>query len=185
MKKIEDFNEVQEAQDFKNVQPGPKVVKIVEVEDKEDKEYLKIAFDIAKGDMKGHFAEMKKNMGLSDWPIQGNTIKSYKKKALPFFKRFITAVEKSNEGYKFDFDEQKLVGKYFVANFGEEEYDNGSEIKTTVRMQEARSLQSLKDGKIQIPKKKTLSKEEHAKYEKQSTQQNQKIEVPDLDDLPF
>ena len=38
------------------------------------------------------------------------------KKALPFFKAFITAVEKTNAGYQWDWDEKKLIGKNVKLN---------------------------------------------------------------------
>ena len=181
MKKINDFEKVEEAQDFPKIQPGPQIVKIVAVEDMVDKEYLKIDVDIAHGDLKGEFSRRKEQFKNDEWPNMGVLRRSYKPQALPFFKRFIVAVEKSNDGFKFDFDEQKLVGKFFVANFGIEEYDNGEEIKESIKIQEARSIQSYKEGKIQPPKEKRLDKKIHEKYESSQT------ELPSIDDedLPF
>ena len=188
MKKIKDFEKVEEAKDFKQIEPGPKLVKIVEVNDIEEKEYLEIKVDIASGELKGDFNRRKEQFG--DWPQQGILRRSYKPQALPFFKRFVVAVEKSNDGFKFDFDEQKLVGKLFIANFGIEEYDNGEEIKESIKIQEARSIQSYKEGKIQIPKPKTLPQKDHEKY---ISNTNHKTNDPDSlsgmdidsEDLPF
>lgn len=183
MKTIKDFDQVQEATEFPKVEPGPQIVQILSVEDVLDKEYLKIEFDIAHGDLKGEFKRLQEQFG--DWPAQGTTYRSYKQKALPFFKKFIVAVEKSNSGFKFDFDEQKLVGKYFVANFGLEEYDNGEEIKTSIKMQEARSIPAYKEGNIEAPKPKLVSEEVRQKYATSGTiHPDPEIIVPD-DDLPF
>ena len=52
---------------------------------------------------------------------QSRSIRSYKTNALPFFKGFITAVEKTNPGYTWDWDEKKLIGKNVIAVFGEED----------------------------------------------------------------
>ena len=54
-------------------------------------------------------------------------MKSYKPKALPMFKRFCSAVSKSNGNYVFDAgvvnsDEKTLVGKLIGLIFQEEEY---------------------------------------------------------------
>lgn len=184
MRKIEDFDKVKEATNFPKLEPGPQIVKIVEVIDVEDKEYLQVHVEIAHGDLKGEFQRQKEAFGADEWPAQGILRRSYKKKALPFFKRFIVAVEKSNEDFKFDFDEQKLVGRYFVANYGIEEYDNGTEIKESIKIQEARSVKSLKEGNIEIPKPKRLSKKEHDKYARKPEQAVPGIDISE-DDLPF
>lgn len=178
MRKIDNFEQVEEVKQLPRVEEGPYVAKIVKVEDFEDRQYLRIEFDIEQGDAKGSFKSLSDNIG--QWPAQGVLYRSYKQNALPYFKRFIVAVEKSNSDYKFNFDEQTLVNKLFVANFGIEEYDNGTEIKESLKVQEARSIQSLKDGKIQTPKAKRLSQSEHDKYK--STQSMP--EIPDSD-LPF
>lgn len=183
MKKIDGFEKVEEAKDFAQISPGPQIVKIVAVEDKVDKEYLKIDVDIAQGEMKGEFQRRKDQFNADNWPNMGVLRRSYKPNALPFFKRFVVAVEKSNDGFKFDFDEQKLVGKYFVANFGIEEYDNGEEVKETVKIQEARSIQSFKDGKVKPPKEQRLDKKVHEKYEGSSSAND--MPSADETDFPF
>ena len=183
MKKIKDFDQVQEATAFPKLEPGPQIVQIIAVEDVLDREFLKIYFDIAHGDLKGEFNRLKEQFG--DWPAQGTTYRSYKQKALPFFKRFVVAVEKSNPDFKFDFDEQKLVGKYFVANFGIEEYDNGEEIKTSVKMLEARSIPSYKEGKVEPPKPKLVDNATREKYAVGGTIEPDPNIVVDDDDLPF
>jgi len=182
MKKIEGFDDVQEVSSGPRLQPGPQVVQITKVEDVTDKEYLRIEFDIAKGDLKDNFKSLENMYGT--WPNQGTLYRSYKQNALPYFKRFIVAVEKSNSGYKFDFNEQSLIGKYFVANYGVEEYDNGSQIVETVKPVEVRSVTSLKEDKIKIPKPKRLSDEVHAKYSQPAATVNNTATIED-DDLPF
>lgn len=112
------LNDVQEVQEFKAVKPCGYVCEITNVEDVPDKEYLRIEFDIAAGQLKGYYRERYNNSGY--W--LGNFIKSYKDKALPFFKGFITAVERSNSGYSWDNDEHKLIGKKIGLVIAEEEY---------------------------------------------------------------
>lgn len=175
MKKIEGFEAVEEVLSNDNLEPGPHVVEIKKVEDNVDREYLRVEFDISRGDHKGKFAEMEKNTGT--WPNMGVLYKSYKPKALPYFKRFIVAVEKSNDNFKFDFDEQKLVGKLFVANYGIEEWLDGNEVRESLKPVEARSLQAFKEGNIEVPKPKRIEKEV-------DTHTEPSVKIED-DDLPF
>ena len=101
---------------------GPYPVQIKNVIDFAEKEYLEIQFDIVK-DKKysGYFSQMQENLKLDKWPNQGIYRASYKETATKFFKAFITAVQKSNQGYVWDWNPQSLRGKYLIMNFGEEE----------------------------------------------------------------
>lgn len=165
MRKIDNFENVEEVKGNNPVlKAGPKVCEVKKLTDVEDREYLKIEFDIVEeGDFKGVFQRISDSIGA--WPNQGTLYRSYKQTALPYFKRFIVAVEKSNSDYKFNFDEQTLLGKKFVGNFGIEEYDNGTEIKEGLKVKEVRSIQSLKEGKVITPKPERLPAEDHKKYE--------------------
>ena len=155
MKKIENWNEVSETSGFKDLKVGAFVCKILKVEDLSDKEYIKVTFDIVEGELKSYFQEASDRLGK--WLYAGQEIRSYKTNALPFFKAFITAIEKSNDGYKWNWNEQSLVGKLIVGVFGEEEYQalNG-DIETSIRVQEWRSLVALREGKIKLPTLKKL-----------------------------
>jgi len=180
MRKIDNFENVEEVKNAPRLEPGPKICEVKKVTDVEDREYLKIEFDIVEeGDFKDNFKRISNSIGA--WPNQGTLYRSYKQTALPYFKRFIVAVEKSNSDYKFNFDEQTLLGKKFVANFGIEEYDNGNEVKEGLKVQEVRSIASLKEGKLDTPKPVRLPDDVHKKYEA-NTQ-----DLPDVGDanLPF
>ena len=58
----------------------------------------------------------------------------------------------SNEGFKWDWDETKLVGKLFGGVFGEEEYEAG---KFATKLKFIRSTEKIEEAKV--PKVKTLS----------------------------
>jgi len=173
MKKIENWNELQEktgeVATFDNIldaiKAGPQVVKILKVEDVLDKKYLKIAFDVADGPLKGIIRKAFDADDRDDkkWPFMGLLYKSYKKTAERFFAAFITSIEKSNANFVWDFDEQKLKGKLFVANFAEEEYlsddrdDAGNTIiKMSMKVFEPRSLEALKNQKIKTKEPKLI-----------------------------
>lgn len=152
---------------FVNLTAGPKLVKILDVKDVDEKQYLKISFDIAEGNLKDHFKDQYVRFG-GDWPSQATLYKSYKDSAKYFFAGFLTALEKSNDGFIFNPDddwEKQLKGKVFVANFGEQEYISNDMdandkfiVKTILKCQETRSTQALKDGDIDLPSLKKLSK---------------------------
>ena len=174
MKPIQNYELVNEAGEFKRLPAGIYGVKITNVIDKPENEYLEIYCDIVKGEYANYFKLLTEN-GLKD---SSRTIRSYKTNALPFFKAFITAVEKSNPDYKWDWDEKKLIGKNVIAVFGEEEYlgADGS-LKVGTKLVEFRSLEAFKQGIITVPPMKKL--EQEVKGANLDI-----IEVPD-DDLPF
>ena len=93
MKSI-DLTNVQEAGEFTRPAAGPYICGIVKVEDVADKEYLKVTYDIIEGEFKGYYKEMRANN--PDWAWAGAYVKSYKDSAKPMFKRFCTAVSRSN-----------------------------------------------------------------------------------------
>ena len=132
MKKI-DMTDVQEAGEFTRVPAGAYICKITAVQDFPEKEYLKVTYDIAKGQFAGYYEESRKDH--PDWLWMGAYIKSYKPAAQPMFKRFCSAVSASNAGYVFDAninaDEKTLVGKLIGLTFGDEEYYSNSGDKKT------------------------------------------------------
>ena len=113
-----DLSNVEEAKDFERVTPGGYVCGITNVKDVPAQEYLLIEYDIAEGNLKNYYRQLYEKKDF--WG--GKFVKSYKEKALPFFKGFITAVENSNNGYKCNYDETTLKRKLIGLVFAEEEY---------------------------------------------------------------
>jgi len=148
MKPIEGWDLINEAGEFKTLPPSIQGLKITKIVNNAEKEYFEVYFDITKGEYANYFKTLESN-GVKD---PSKTIRSYKNAALPFFKGFITAITKSNPGFEWDWNEQKLVGKNVIGVFGEEEFINDAgEVKTTVRIQEFRSLDAYQKGEIKIP----------------------------------
>lgn len=156
MKQNINWGTVEEAKDFPRVKPGGYICRICDVEDNEQQEYLKISYDIADGEFKGHYSNLKTTMNYS-LPF---FIRSYKEKAMPFFKGMLTALECSNKGFvadKFNNQPETLVGAYIGLILGEEEYvGSDGETKTSIRVQGIRSISSIKEGDFEIPKLKKL-----------------------------
>lgn len=162
MKKI-NLENVQEFTRFRNP-VGGFICEIKTVEDVADREYLKVGYDIVEAindDQKefvGMYAKRKAERDF-DYPT---TVVSYKENSLPFFKGFVTALENSNKGYKWDNDENKFVGKKIGFVIGEEEYEgkdkNGMpKVKVRTYVAERHSVQAIKDGDFEVPEFKKLS----------------------------
>lgn len=153
-----DMTNVQEAGEFKKVEAGPYICVITDVQDIPDKEYLKVTYDIAEGEFAGYYADTRANH--PDWAWTGAYVKSYKPKALPMFKRFCSAISKSNGNFVFDggsvnADEKSLIGKKLGINFQEEEYyGNDGNKKTRLNVYSEFAIDKLADQKV--PKRKCL-----------------------------
>lgn len=159
MKKISGYDKIQESGSFKKLSPGGYVVKILDVTDVPDKEYLKVSFDICEGKDKDFFANEYKNDTREEkrWPNAGSFVRSYKEKALPMLKGFTTAIENSNKGYTWDFDEKKLKGKIVGLVLGEEEFLNSSgKLRTHTYVSAVRSVDVIRKGEFEVPELKKL-----------------------------
>ena len=97
MKNI-NWNDVQEATERRDLPVGGYVAGICKATDEPAKERLNIEWEVAEGEFKGYWREQtaslieRGKLNPGEWAWGGKTIKSYKEKALPFFKGFITAV---------------------------------------------------------------------------------------------
>lgn len=157
MKPIENWDLIDEAGEFKKLPAGIYLIQFTGVLNVPEKEYLETTCDIAQGDYKGYF----KNLVASGLKDRSRFIRSYKQSALSFFKGFITAIEKSNDNFKWDWDENKIIGKKAVGVFAEEEYiDQEGNIKVRTKLHEVRSIPAFKEGKVKIPELKKVTEEE-------------------------
>lgn len=162
MRKYEGYEQAEAfTGEFETLEPGGYVCKILKVQ-AEEKDYgtlLRIAFDIAEGEHEGYykrrFESKKQSNPDAKWP--GMYYQAAKQDDLRYFKGFITSIEASNPGFKWNWDEKKLVGKLFGGIFGEEEYEKqNGEIGTIVKCRFVRSADSIREGKFKIPEIKRL-----------------------------
>lgn len=159
MKAINNFDKIQESGSFEKLPVGGYIIKILSVDDVPEKEYLKIFFDINDGEKKGFFQKAFKEDTRAEkkWPNAGSFIRSYKEKALPMFKGFTNAIENSNKGYKWNFDEKSLVNKVVGVVIGEEEYVNQKgQVRTRTYVSAVRSVETIKKGEFTVPELKKL-----------------------------
>lgn len=163
MKNI-NWNNVQEATERKDLPVGGYVAGICKAMDEPDRERLNIEWEVAEGEYKGYWREQtaslieRGKLNPGEWAWGGKTIKSYKEKALPYFKAFITAVEESNPGYKFNNDEKTLRGKIVGVVLREEEYQaNDGSIKTKLVVDRFTNAEKIRSGNYEVRPKKTLN----------------------------
>lgn len=149
MRQINDFENIQAAGESTPLPAGGYIIKITKVTDHPNNEYLECEYDIADGEFKGYF----ENRGFP-----GKFYKSYKAKALPFFKGFITAVEDTCGNFKFSFDEKQLERKFVGVVLGEEEYrNNEGEIKVRLTPTLFVKGQRIRSGDFKVPPLKKLT----------------------------
>lgn len=179
MKKI-DMTNVQEAGEFRRPEPGAYHCVIKAVEDISDKEYLKVGYDIAEGEYKDYYTNLRKDH--PDWAWSGVYVKSYKQAALPMFKRFCSAVSKSNGGYVFDggsvnSDEKSLIGKHIGIVLQEEEYySNSGDKRTRLIVYSECPVDKIPDQKV--PKLKALKEESSSNFVNEGFTKADEAEVP-------
>lgn len=113
------------------------------------------------------------------------------------FKAFTTSVEESNPGYKWNWEENTLVGKTFGGVFGLEEFtlDDGRTLSMT-RIRFVRSTEKVSEAgipKVKLADKTLMDYEEYIAKKKaeranennSSVSNNDAGTISDDDDLPF
>lgn len=154
MKKPDNWENTKAAGEFQRPTAGGYVCRITKVTDVPDKEYLAIEYDICEGEFKGYGKETLERAGFTPFHF----IKSYKQKALSFFKAFTDAVEQTNNGFTFAWDERTLVGKGIGLVLGEEEYqkrDGGVGVRLVPVA--FKTANEIRNGEFTVPERKTIA----------------------------
>ena len=156
------MSNVDAAGNYARPKAGGYVIRIKAVNNDKPKERIEVEFDIYEGEFKGYYADLYERAGF--WA--GKFTKSYKEKALPFFRAFLEAVIASNidtEGLIIgdfeDVDETKLVGMVVGMVVGEREYiGNDGKQKTALDNYNAifKSVEDVRNGKYTVPEFKPL-----------------------------
>lgn len=125
---------------------------------KTGKDMLVISFDIVEGEYKGFyrmkFDEDKKKNPEAKW--QGVYRQLTEGDSLSYFKGMIEAIQESNPGYSWNWDENSLKGLLFGGVFrGEEFLNTKGEIHIATKICFIRTVESVRKG-IKIPEAKTL-----------------------------
>lgn len=142
------------------------VVKGAKVEERADgSQVIVLAVDIAEGEYAGYFQkDLDRQTGEKSWHCRywlnvptddGSERDEWDKRK---FKTFTTSLEKSNEGYKFDWDEQKFTGKLVGGLFNYREFETSSgTIGESPNLAQFRSVDAIRSGDYKLPKDKKLA----------------------------
>ena len=112
---------------------------------------LKVMVDIAEGEFKGYYQKRfdENNNADKKWDNNATRYLAFQGDNVSYFKGFITCIESSNVGYKWDWDETKLSGKKICGIFQYEEYEKQDGTKAVkVRLNKFRSLDKIKDIEV-------------------------------------
>lgn len=196
MKKIENWNEIEAKgmDDFRGLPIGAYECVIMDARvnhnEQSGKDTFKVSVDIASGEFKDYFRKMYENDTRIDRKWNNNAVKylSYTGDNIAYFKGFLTVVENSNQGYKWDWDETKLKGKKVCGVFQYEEYEKQDGTKSVkVRLNKFRSLDKMKD--IKEPTQVKMLDGSYVEYEdymKNNGNSNSSDEIEVTNDmLPF
>lgn len=195
---MEKFNnwETMEAKginDFVGLKEGAYICKILDareyVSESTGNKSLKVSVDICEGEFKDYFKKLYDNNPNEDKKWDNNAVKylGLNETSQPFFKGFITVVEGSNNGYKWNWDEKTLKDKKVVGVFQPEEYEKqDGTVGVKVRLNSFRSIDKLNEIKVTKIKKLDGSFVDYEDYKnnKTTSKEDNFIEISSSD-LPF
>ena len=157
MNKIQGYDEAQSYTGESRTLPAGKYICEIkgakEVETKNGKKQLVLQLDIAEGEYKDHYSNLyaanaERNGTNAKWNNGGLFRQGYEGKQLPFFKGMISCIEKSNEGYEWNWDEKTLKGKKIGVLFGREQYLMNGQKKWATKARAVRSIKGLEMSEI-------------------------------------
>ena len=173
MKKFNNWENVKAASEFVPLPAGGYIVELKNAKVKEYKnqngdafERFEIAIDIAEGEFKDYYANDFCNQTNEDKKWKG-VLRLYMPKedgseqdewTKSRFKSFIEAVEDSNPGFHWDWDESKLRGKKIGCLFRLEEWEYNGKTGKKAQPFKAVSVEKIKSGNFKTPKEKLLDK---------------------------
>ena len=168
------WNEVKEFSDRQKLPLGAYVSKVkrATVQANEFGEQLCILFDIVEGEFSGFFnddfknntSENKKWKGVLRLFIPKDDGSEKDEWTKSTFKGMVTAFEKSNPGYKWNWDENSLAGKLIGILFRNEEWEYDGKTGWAVRPFRAISVDSVRSEDFTLPKDKPLKKKNDFGY---------------------
>lgn len=195
MKPFKDYDKTKAYGDVMVLPKGGYICKIMGVETcrNSNGEYLKIGVDIAEGEYINFYAndyiaqqgDDKKwhcNYLLNIPKDDGTEQDGWTKRK---FKTWTTALEESNTGYHWDWDETKWKGKLFGGLFNIREYEKSNgDIGSATNLAQVTTVEKIKAGTFKLPDDKLLERRPSAPA---SSDPMDFVQVPDseLDELPF
>ena len=169
MNKPNGFDETQGFSTYEVLKEGGHVLKILNIEERRSQagnDMIVVSFDTDRTDSQPEYFKKRYDSDTrSDkkWPAGGRTYQvctGSDGNCSKGFKTFIERVEASNPGFKVQWGDNFancLKNKFIGGCFGKEEYLNSyGESKFIVKLSGFRTVQDVKEGKVQAPKPKML-----------------------------
>ena len=163
------WNDVREFSERRELELGAYVCKIKQasVQGNEKGSQLCVVFDITEGDFIGFYAadyatnlrEDRKWKGVLRLFLPRNDGSDKDEWTKSTLKGFCTAVEKSNPGYQWNWDENSLKGKNIGILFRNEQWAYNGKTGWAVRPFRALSVDTVRNGDYKVPDDKPLSPE--------------------------
>jgi hypothetical protein len=196
IKKFNSYATTKAYSDYQQLPKGGYVLKIMgaSVEQSNYGQYVKISCDIAEGEYKDFYADEYRNQQKEDKKWHCNYLLNVPNDdgseqdgwTARRFKTVIEALESSNTGYHFDWDESKFKGKLIGGLFNYREYETSNgDVRTATNLAQLCDVEKIRSGKYQLPNDKLLKKSAPAP----ATGTEGFMEIPatagDEEELPF
>lgn len=168
MKKYSGYDTAKPYEETQKLPTGGYIIKIWDAEEVHYDwgDQLLISFDIAEGEFKDFYGDQYRNSQLEDKKYKG-VYRIYLPKedgsqqdewTTRRLKTEMTAIEDSNPGFHWDWDEKKLKEKKVGAVFFEKEYDFNGKRGFFTTLHSFRSVEKIKNGDYKLPDPKMLDK---------------------------
>lgn len=197
--RFNDYGETKAYGEYPSLPNDGYVLKIMgaEVCEGSNGQYVKIGCDIAEGEFKDFFAndyraqqtEDKKwrcNYFLNVPKDDGTEQDGWTKRR---FKTVIEAIEESNPGYHFDWDEKKFKGKLIGGLFNVKQYmANGNVVTIKNNIDQLVAVENIRKGKFNLPADKLLgTRNSSSTSPVANNSSNGFMNIPDgiVEQLPF
>ena len=167
IKKFKDYEQTKSYGDYEKLPKGGYVLVIKGAEALQNRigDYIKISADIYEGEFIQFFTREYKNQQSEDKKWHCNYLLNIPKDdgseqdgwTKRKFKTFTEALEESNEGYHFDWDEQKFKGKLIGGLFNEREYEGrDGAVRRSTNWANVCTVDKIREGNFTIPEDKLL-----------------------------
>lgn len=124
---------------------------------------LVVSFDIAEGEQEGFFEKQYRSNPNEDKKWKGNFRLTIPEESSPYFdsnsrqfNNFMYALEDSNVGYHFDWEEKSLKGKLIGVLFRNKEWELNGQTGWTTECAAVTDVSSIRSGDFHLPKDKPL-----------------------------
>ena len=166
MKRFDSYSRTNVYEDSARLPPGGYVIGIIEVSEKSESwgDVLELKFDIAEGEHRGFYTEQyngsrhegKRYRGVYRMRVPKEDGSERDGWTIKRFNTDMLAIEESNPGFEWDWDERKLTGRLVGALFHEREYDIDGRKGTYTALHSLRAAGKVRSGDFTLPEPRLL-----------------------------